>query len=974
MIRRSIAAAIALTLIAFVGTAPPARAATPPAALAAMQWRNVGPYRGGRSVAVAGVPGDPRTFYTGYVGGNLWKTTNAGRTWQPVMDSQPVATIGAVAVAPSDPRIVYVGSGEADMRSDIIHGNGMYRSADAGATWTHIGLDDTRQINKILVDPHDPNTLLVAALGHAYGANELRGVFRSTDGGATWTRVLFHDANTGAIDLAADPAMHTVFASLWQTKREPWSVYPPTNGPGSGLYRSNDGGVTWSAVPNSGLPSRDLGKIGLAVAPSDPTRVYAIVDAHDGGLYRSDDGGAHFTLANADVRLWQRGWYFCNVAVDPKNADLVYVPDTSVYRSRDGGKTFTAIKGSPDGDDFHQLWIDPSDGTRLAQASDQGTSISVDAAETWTSWFNQPTGQFYHVAADNAFPYHLFGAQQDNGAGMILSRSAHADIQERDWSPITAGGESNEIAPDPLDANTIYGGEVDREDLRTRQVRSVSPTAGRTGVWRDEWTMPLVFSAADPHALYAAHQVIFRTRNGGQHWDQISPDLARTKRGLVYAIAPSPLQASTVWAGTDDGFVHLTRNGGLTWMNVTPPGVGAWAHISAIDASHADAATAYVAVDRHRLDDDRPYLYVTHDFGRRWALIVNGIPAGSFINGVREDPVAHRLLFAATETAVYASTDAGASWFSLRANMPVVSVRDIIAHDGDLAIATHGRAFWIMDDIAPLRELATKPVAATHLFALQDAVRVRPYSDEAEASPPETPNGTNRPYGAMIDYMLGASGVVTIEIFDRAHTLVRRWASTDKPEHTDPNTVDYPASWIHDATPIAPTPGAHRLLWDFTFGGPEGVLVAPGPYTVTLHAGAFTQTQRLRVVRDPRVTATDRDLALQVLSARDANDLLQRAMLGVARAHRSHGKRPALDAQLDAIAGPEPSRDPRNSVGEAETHLATLRYEAGALRELVRAIESADAAPTRDQLASFVRLRAAIDANLARLDRVIGAT
>src|ERR1700692_1722603 len=473
----------------------------------------IGPYRGGRSISVAGVPGDSRTFYFGAVGGGVWKTENAGRTWKPVMDAQPVSSIGAVAIAPSDPKTVYVGSGEADMRSDIIHGNGMYRSTDAGATWVHVGLEDSRQIGRILVDPRDSRTLLVAALGHAYGPNDMRGVFRSTDGGGTWTRTLFRDADAGAIDLAADQAERAVFASLWQTRRPPWSVYPPSKGLGSGLYKSSDGGVTWNPVRGGGFPSEGLGKIGVAIAPSDPNRVYAIVDAKAGGLYRSDDGGTPWRLADGDVRLWERGWYFCHVAVDPKNADVVYVSDTSFYRSTDGGEHFTALKGSPSGDDFHQPWVDPTDGSRLALARDQGTAVRLDGGATWSSWFNQPTGQFYHVATDSAFPYHLYGAQQDSGAVMILSRSDHRGIQSRDWRPITAGGENGYVAPDPLDPNIVYGGNVVREDLRSNQTRTISPTTGRPGQWRDEWTLPLAFGA--DHALYFGRQFVFRSRDGG---------------------------------------------------------------------------------------------------------------------------------------------------------------------------------------------------------------------------------------------------------------------------------------------------------------------------------------------------------------------------------------------------------------------------------------------------------------------------
>jgi photosystem II stability/assembly factor-like uncharacterized protein len=627
---------------AFAVPAAPLRAqathAVDPSLFAGLHWRNIGPFRGGRAVAVSGVPRDTRAAYFGAVGGGVWKTTNAGRTWTPVMDSQPVASIGAIAVAPSDTATVYVGSGEADMRSDIQHGNGMYRSTDAGATWTRIGLEDSRSIGRIIVDPRDATTLLVAVLGHQYGPSEMRGVYRSTDGGATWTRTLFYDRDTGAIELASDPSMRTVYASLWQTRRPPWSVYPPSNGPGSGLYKSTDGGLTWTQLSGHGFPTDGLGKIGLAVAASDPNRVYAIVDAKAGGLYRSDDAGATWKLANKDVRLWGRGWYFCHVAVDPRDPDLVYVADTAFYRSYDGGASFTAIKGSPDGDDFQQIWIGPIDGTRIVLGSDQGASVSVDRGKTWSSWFNQPTAQFYNVRADNAFPYRLYGSQQDSGAAMIVSRSSHAGIQERDWRPVSAGGESGSIAPDPSDPNIVYGNNpMLRQDLRTGQARLIAPTTGRPGVWRAEWTQPLAFGR--DHALYTANQVVFRTRDGGSHWTQISGDLTRPHagvpatldapaasdadgpepRGVVYALGPSPLRADLLWAGTDDGLVQVTRDGGRSWRNVTPPGMTAWSQVDAIEASHFDPQVAYVAVDRHRLDDD----------GRTWRSRATAAAAGT---------------------------------------------------------------------------------------------------------------------------------------------------------------------------------------------------------------------------------------------------------------------------------------------------------------------------------------------------------
>ena len=986
MIRRLCAAVFASVVIALMlfeplaqrdGDLRVARAASipahvDPALYRDLRWRNIGPYRGGRSVAATGVAGDSRTFYFGAVGGGVWKSENAGLTWRPIMDAMNVASIGAVAVAPSDPKTLYVGSGEADMRSDIAHGNGMYRSTDAGATWSHIGLDDSRQIGRILISPTDPKTLVVAVLGHGYGPNAMRGVYRSTDGGTTWVRTLARDADTGAIDLASDPAMHDIFVSLWNTRRPPWSVYPPSYGPGSGLYHSLDGGATWALVTGAGLPTERVGKIGIAVAPSDPNRVYAIVDAKAGGLYRSDDGGASWRLVDKDKRLWDRGWYFGHVTVDPRDAGSVYVSDTSVYHSSDGGVHFAAIKGSPDGDDFHQLWIDPTEPTRMVLASDQGTSVSLDGARSWSSWFNQPTGQFYHVTADATVPYHLFGAQQDNGAAMILSRSDHRGIEERDWRAIVAGGESGTVAVDPRQPDMAYGtvgggsDDVVVENLRTNQTRAIKPTLGLPGPWRAEWTQPIVFGRDG--ALYATNQRIFRSRDRGMTWRAISRDLARSHagtpstldvttaadidgpepRGVVYALAPSPRDATMLWAGTDDGTIHRTTDDGRTWHDVTPPTFAAWSHVDGIEASHFDSDAAYVALDRHRLDDDRPYVYATHDGGRTWREAHDGIPQNAYVNVVREDPLERGLLYAGTEQGVFVSFDDGISWQSLRANMPVVSVRDLIVHDGDLAIATHGRALWVLDDVQPLRDLArarsrieTEANDGPRLYTLRDAVRMRGGNDEAEATPPEIPLGENPPSGAFVDYVVPPNfdRSLQLEIRDRRGALVRSWSSSDPNVAPNSDALPYPPYWLPAPQALLATPGMHRFVWDFHVGRADGPLAAPGTYEVRL-VGSRTApgqfiTRRLVLRRDPRVPASDADLVAQYDLARAVDSAKVR-----------------VDARVSATSrGTESDSRPSTVTEKA------LRDRSRALGELEASIESADAAPTAAERAAWARLR-----------------
>jgi photosystem II stability/assembly factor-like uncharacterized protein len=855
-----------------------------PSAYSGMQWRMIGPFRGGRVNGVSGVPGQPNTFYFGSVGGGVWKSENSGRTWAPVFDDQPIASIGAIGVAPSRPDTVYVGTGEADMRSQISYGNGMYKSTDAGKTWTHVGLEGTRQIGRVLVDPKNANIVFVAALGHVYGANPERGVYRTRDGGATWQKVLFKNEDVGAIDLQFDPQnSQIVYASLWNTRRPPWSIYPPSYGPGGGIFKSTDGGTNWTQL-TTGVPTEGQGRIGLAVSRTNGKRIYAIIDAKAGGLYRSDDAGTTWTLISNDKRIWQRGWYFSKVVADPSNADIVYVSNTSVYKSIDAGKTWTAIKGAPGGDDYHQLWIYPDDPNRMILASDQGAVVTEDGARTWSSWYNQPIAEIYHVAADSRFPYWVSGAQQDSGPVAVASRSMHAEISNRDWTPACAGGESGYTAPDPLHPSILFGDRVERCNVETGETKDVSPEKGMAVPARHTWTLPLVFSAADPHALYYSNQFLFKTLNGGESWAQISPDLTREdpgvppnldaptasdapadkRRGVIYTIAPSPLRAQMVWAGTDDGYIQVTTDDGKTWTNVTPSELTAWSKVVMIDASHFDAAEAFAAIDRHRLEDNEPYLYRTRDAGKTWQKITSGLPPGVYMQTVKEDPVRRGLLFAGTELGVFVSFNDGDLWQPLQLNLPHVSMRDLAVHDGDLIAATHGRGFWVLDDISPLRQLTPQMTRENaHLFAPADAFVLPQPSENGTPQPRDEPLAENPPFGAVIDYYIKSSGPgpVVIEIINPAGETIRRYSSDDKQTAVNPDSLEFPAFWIK-APPVLPaSAGMHRWVWDLrpaaapnSGGGFRrgATIVLPGIYTVKLTAGGQSFQQALTIKRDPR--------------------------------------------------------------------------------------------------------------------------
>jgi photosystem II stability/assembly factor-like uncharacterized protein len=993
-----------------------AQAATlDPALYGGLAWRLIGPFRGGRVLAVSGVRGEPKHFYFGSVDGGVWETGDAGRTWQPIMDSMPVGSIGALAVAPSDPKVIYVGSGEADMRSDIAYGNGVYKSTDAGKTWKHIGLEDSYQIGKIIVDPANADVVFVAALGHAYGPNETRGVFRSKDGGATWQKVLYKDADTGAIDLSFGADGKTVYASLWQTRRPPWNVYPPSNGPGSGLYKSSDGGDNWSQL-TQGLPVEGLGHIGLAVAASNPNIVYALADAKQGGLYRSDDAGATWKLDSADKRIWTRGWYFGGVSVDPKNPDVVFISDTAMFKSTDGGKTFLPFLGDPTGDDFHTLWIDPDDTGRMIAGVDQGTIITLNGGKTWSTWFNQPTGQFYHVATDNRFPYWVYGAQQDSGAAAVPSRSDNKEdgINMTQFHEVTAGGESGNIAPDPLDPDTVYGGTVDKLDQKTQQTADVDPTLAYPDIYRSVWTMPLTFSPKDPRALYFGNQHLFRTRDGGKHWELLSPDLTRktltvpanldaptaadsamvgSRRGVIYAIAPGRFKADDIWAGTDDGLIWRTHDAGKHWADVTPPALTPWSKVGVIEAGHYSADTAYAVVDRHRLDDYKPYIYRTYDGGKTWKLITDGIPDGSFVNVVREDPVRQGLLYAGTEFGMYVSFDDGGRWQSLQQNLPMTSIRDIAVHGDDLVIATHGRAFWIMDDVTPLRQITSDVLAMrAYLFKPQDAVRLHLPSFTGTPLHDDEPKAPNPPVGAVIDYWLQdtADDTVTLRILDAKDKEVRSFASTDKHNPPDLTKIDATAEWFPSPTPLLASPGMHRFVWDLRYASPEslgrggGVWVLPGDYTVKLTVDGHTHSQPLTVANDPRVKASARDLkeqqalAFKIQAERvslsqatdEVSSVLKQLDAAAAKAPVDLAARlKSFEGELSAATEMHAVPPAYGQPGARPERVGSLAYVAQAVDALQPAVEAADGAPTPDALKGFALQKQKADAAIAAWDK-----
>jgi photosystem II stability/assembly factor-like uncharacterized protein len=876
-----------------------------------MKWRMIGPHRGGRTVGAVGVPQKPNVFYIGVNNGGVWKTTDYGRTWLPIFDDQPTGSVGDVAVAPSNPNVIYVASGEGIQRPDLSVGNGIYKSTDEGKTWINTGLKDAQQIGGLAIDPTNENRVFAAVLGHPYGPNTERGVYRTTNGGKTWERVLYKDENTGAIQVTIDPKNpNIVYADLWAARQGPWEN-GAWQGPESGMYKSIDGGTTWKKL-TKGLPTYEqgLGRIGFCIAPSDPNRLYATVDSPEGGgVFKSTDAGESWSLVSQDPRIWGRGSDFAEVKVHPTNPDIVFSADVDTWKSEDAGRTWVAFRGAPGGDDYHRLWINPNNPDIMLLAADQGAIITVNGGQTFSSWYNQPTAQFYHVSTDNAFPYNVYGGQQESGSVGIASRGNDGIITFRDWHPVGVE-EYGYVAADPLDPNIIYGGKVTKYDKRTGQTQNIAPEAVRSGKYRFIRTAPVLFSPIDKKSLFFAGNVLFKTKTGGDSWEVISPDLTRDtydklpqsfnvftteamkkmpRRGVIYAVAPSPKDINVIWAGTDDGLIHVTKDGGKTWQNVTPPtpqgeqnDFWIWSKISQIDAGHFDKNAAYVAVNRIRLDDQRPHIFRTKDGGKTWQEIVKGLP-NEPINSVREDPSRKGLLFAGSENAVYVSFDDGENWQSLRLNMPATSIRDLVIKDDDIVVGTHGRSFWILDDITPLRQMSDE-VSKTEAFLYkpQNTYRVRwsTYTDTPITQ--EEPQGQNPPDGAIINYYLKEkiNNSVVLEIFDASKKLIRKFSSDDKPyELPDLNIPHY---WIRPQQILSANAGSHRFMWDLHYPplnlppsypisavykntAPDATSpwVMPGYYIAKLTVNGKSSEQSFLIKMDPRVKTSAVDLKIQ---------------------------------------------------------------------------------------------------------------
>ena len=990
-----------------------------------MKYRSIGPYRGGRSLTASGIPGDPTTYYFGATGGGVWKSTDGANTWSPVFDHDGATGIGSLAVAVSDPNVVYVGTGEACIRGNITQGDGVWKSIDAGKTWKNVGLKDSRAIGKVIVNPRNADVVLVAALGHPFGPNIERGVFRTTDGGKTWEKVLYKDENTGAIDVAFDPQnANIVFAALWQTRRMPWAL--ASGGEGSGLYRSTDGGTTWKHLEEHGLPKGPYGRVGVAVAASSE-RVYAIIEAKErGGLYRSDDGGETWDLVNGSHSLYQRPWYYMHVIADPQDADTVYVADVEFFKSTDGGRTFNKVK-VPHGDN-HGLWIDPKNAKRMIASNDGGVTVSLDGGKSWTREDNQPTAQFYHVITDTRTPYYVYGSQQDNSSVAIASRSDDGAIGRDDWYEV-GGGEAGYIAPNPADPNIVYAGDyqgnLTRFDRRTNQVQNI-------GVWpelsdargaaplehRFQWTAPIVISPQDANTVYYGGERIFKTTDGGMHWEAISGDLTRNDKtkqqpsggvvtvddtgteyyDTVFSIAPSAVAKGVIWAGTDDGLIQLTRDEGKNWSNVTPKEMPEWSRVSLIEASPLDAGTAYAAIDRHQNDDVGVYIFKTTDYGATWSRIGSGIPEGSFVRAVREDPKKKGLLYAGTEKGVFVSFDAGAHWRSLQLNLPNTPVHDLVVKNDDLVLATHGRSFWILDDISPLRQFVdTAATEEMHLYTPTTAYRIH----MGEAPARNVFNGKNPPSGAVVYYYFkkAPKDEVKVEILDTAGSVIRSYSSKRMEPLDEPRDPD-------DKKPekeLKVEDGLNRFVWDLRHeeahrvpgyylweysDGAKGPLATPGHYQVRLTASGKSQTAAFDLKLDPRVNVAQADLEKQFNLQMEVREQLNRVYDAV---NQIQDVREQLEG-LKRRVGPDASKSLLDAIGTLDGKLVAAReplinltisasedslaYVPGIDGRLAFLSMStagfADSAPTAAEYAEFERLKKQSDDMLAAWERVRG--
>ncbi|HWR13982.1 MAG TPA: hypothetical protein VN577_04085 [Terriglobales bacterium] len=996
-----------------------------------LRWRAIGPFRASRVRAATGVPTQPNVFYMAPVNGGVWKTDDYGRTWQPIFDSQPTQSVGDIQVADSDPNTVYVASGEGLHRPDLSVGNGIYKSTDGGKTWKYTeALKDGQQIPRLAVDPRNAEHLFAAVLGHPYGPNEERGIFRSMDGGFTWKKVLYIDENTGGYDVVMDPKdPQVIYATMWESRHAPWEDKNDYSGTKGGVFKSTDYGATWTKL-TKGLPE-NLVQANVALSPSNPNILYVVFSTTEKseyatnkgmGFYRSDDAGETWRKAADDPRSAMKigGGDLPYIEIDPKNPDVVYSAGIILAKTADGGKTWTSLKGAPGGDDYQNVWINPFNTDIIMTVADQGAVISVNGGKTWSSWYNQPTAQFYHVITTNEWPYKVCGGQQESGSACTLSRGNDGYISFRDWHPVNVI-EYGYVAPDPLNPEVIFGAgrtEVSKYDWKTGQTQNITPLPIK-GDFRAERTQPIMFSPIDNKTLFYAANVLFKSTDYGQTWQTISPDLAHPnpgippsvpmaakdakaakQRGAIYALGLSYKNINTIWAGTDDGKVWITRDGGKKWTDITPRELTPWSKVTQIQASHYDDNTAYISVSRFRVDDLKPYIYRTHDGGKTWQLVVSGL-ADSPVNTVREDHLRKGLLFAGTETAVWVSFNDGDNWQPLQFNLPHTSMRDLWIHDNDLIVGTHGRSFWILDDITPLRQVkATMP--DVHLYDPATAIRARRSTHAETPIPPDEALAQNPPDGAVIDYYLAqpASGVVTLEILDSAGKLVRKFASSDPPELTPDQlkTQMIPVYWVRIAPNPATEAGMHRFVWDLHYTAPTSVMheypitavpgdtprnplgptAVPGKYTVRLTANGKTVTVPLTIKMDPRVKTTQAGLQQMFAAEQKLADLVERSSVAVLQAksvQEQIGKLKPTGAVADALKafsskvtaaldGPE-----NPPAGAAKvTSLSDLNDHAYTLYGLVGQV---DAAPTAAQLAALAKVEGEFPAGLAAWEQVV---